>query len=203
MKNKKQARYDVQPTCDYRGNAKDARYKRKLDGEPAVACKLQQTGDVARYIAVSTWFETVDAKTAAAVKVGKMNSNGLRYQCFIETKSASIELHANMLAANGNAPLWFATENGYCSPNFANAKWHDKIESVFDMLTAGKITVVITDDETGELFDTVSIAGTKDQLGRFVKKDETGKIPFLVLIDKATEPRKGYLNHPQRKRFEK
>lgn len=194
---------DATATVDYRSNATDARTKQKLNGVPAIACELQQTGKVTRYISVETWLETVTSEYAATIHVGKMNANRLRYQCIIETKSASKELHANMIAANGNAPLWYATETGYCSPSFANAKWHDKLASIFEMLDAGKVTVIITDADTNAPFDTVTIAGNRNELGRFVKRDETGKTPLLVLIDEVTERRKGYRNHPQRKRFEK
>lgn len=194
---------DATATINYRSNATDARTKCKLNGSPAIACELQQTGKVTRYISVNSWLETVTPEYAATVHVGKMNNNRLRYQCIIETKNASKELHANMIAANGNAPLWYATETGYCSPSFANAKWHDKLASIFEMLDAAKVTVIITDADTGAVFDTVNVSGNRNELGRFVKRDETGKTPLLVLIDKATEPRKGYRNHPQRKRFEK
>ena len=199
-----QKRYNVKPTRDYRANATDARYKvRLIDTDaPAIACKLQQTGNVTRYIALDSWLETVKPADVASVIVGKMNKNALYYQCIIDT-DATPEMHANMIAANGNAPLWYATETGYCSPNFANAKWHDKLESVFAMMNSGTVRIIITDAFTGATFDVVTFSGDRNALGRFIKKDETRKSPLLQAIDKATIARKGYSNYPQKKRFAK
>ena len=182
-------------TTDYRGNATDARTRERLNGKQAVAVTLTRTGDKTRYISRETWESETTIEQAAKVYTGKSNNNMLRYQCVIETPNPSKELHANMLASNGNTPLWYATANGYCSPSFANARWHDKLTNIFEFVESATITIVITDETTGALFDTVSVSGNRDKLGRFVKKDETGKYPLLVLIDKATERRKGYRNH--------
>lgn len=186
-------------TRDYRGNAKDARDKMPLCGL-AVPVMLQQTGDTRRYIALDTWQAKTTAAAAASVYVGKQNKNMLRYQCVIETRGASVELHANMIAANGSAPLWYATESGYASPNFANAKWHDKLESVFRFVESATVTVYVTDETGRDTFPPVTVSGNRDVLGRYVKKDENGKTPLLRMIDAVTIDRKGYSNYPKRKK---
>lgn len=183
-------------TTNYRSNATDARTKQRLNGSPAVACKLQQTGGKTRYLSRETWETTYTPTQAAETVVGKSNNNALTYQCVIECKR-EFNLHANTIAANGSRPLWYATETGYCSPTFRNAKWHDRLDSIFKMLDAGKVAIIIRDEDTGEIFDTVHVAGNRDELGRFVKRNERGKTPLLMLIDEVTERRKGYRNYPK------
>lgn len=183
-------------TTSYRGNATDARTRERLNGKQAVAVTLTRTGNKTRYISRETWEHETTIEQAAKIYTGKSNNNMLRYQCIIETPNASIDLHANMLASNGNTPLWYATANGYCSPSYANFKWHDKLENVFKFIESATVTIIITDELTGKPFGVpVTVAGNRDKLGRFVAKDESGKSALMKLVDKETIKRKGYSNY--------
>lgn len=167
-------------TTPENGNAKDARTKEPIGYRTAVRVFVPQTV-AARYFLPETWAERTPLNDCRAVVVGKSTKQQLRY--FV---SGSVEmgdaLHAALIAANGSQPVWFATEDGFASPTYRNMKWHDRLNLIEEGTTKGTLTVEIT-TEDGREVDTLTIKwGKRDELGRFIKKDERGKSLLLKMV---------------------
>ena len=177
-----------------RGNAKDARTGEPIAHRDAYRVFLPQTNDKPRYFLPEMWLERVTPEKAAETRVGKTNHNRLRYQVIADVAEDDA-LHAALIGRNGSQPVWFATANGYCSPSYANANWHKRLNLFEKRCSKGNIQVLIT-TETGYVLDTIALRwGNRDELGRFIRKDEQGKSKLLRLIDEATAKYKGYSNY--------
>lgn len=177
-----------------RGNAKDARTGEHIARRDAYQVLLPQTDDKPRYFLPETWLERVTPEQAAETRVGKTNHNHLRYQVIADVAEDDA-LHAALIGRNGSQPVWFATASGYCSPSYANANWHKRLDLFEERCNKGNIQVLIT-TETGYVLDTIALRwGNRDELGRFIRKDEQGKSKLLRLIDEATAKYKGYSNY--------
>ena len=177
-----------------RGNAKDARTGELIAHRDAYRVLLPQTNDKPRYFLPEMWLERVTPEKAAETRVGKTNHNNLRYQVIADVAEDDA-LHAALIGRNGSQPVWFATAKGYCSPSYGNANWHKRLDLFEERCSKGNIQVLIT-TEMGYVLETIALRwGNRDELGRFIRKDEQGKSKLLRLIDEATAKYKGYSNY--------
>lgn len=125
---------------------------------------------------------------------GYTSKDGIEYCVTATCSQADIwrALPILLYTHNGAMAQWLPTRNGFASPTYGDAHWHDKLTTLGKVVCQAEVSVTLKRD--GRVLDVVTAKWTaRDEAGRFTaiksaKQGEYDGFTLLDAIDAAAQP---------------